>query len=133
MSALIKAPSTSLSNNMERKEIPQSQVDDLYSKLIPAAERKGYKLNPDEKDAKELIRSLIDARNKYGYMCCPCRMAAKDIKVDSDIICPCIYREPDIAEYGTCYCTLYVSPEVASGEKPLQPIPERRPARSLCD
>jgi len=113
---------------MERKDIPQAQVDDLYSTLGPAAERKGYRLNPSEKDAKELVRSLINARNNYGYMCCPCRLPARDIKIDSDIICPCVYRDPDIAEYGTCYCTLYVSPEVAEGKKPLRSIPERRPS-----
>lgn len=113
---------------MDRKEIPPEQVDDLYFKLIPGAERKGYKINPNLADAKELVRSLLDARDKYGYMCCPCRLPAKDIKVDADIICPCVYRGPDIAEYGTCYCTLYVSSEVASGEKPLRAIPERRPS-----
>ena len=42
-------------------------------------------------------------------MCCPCRLAAGDREWDRDIICPCVYREPDVAEYGSCYCNLYVS------------------------
>ncbi|MDY7042449.1 MAG: ferredoxin-thioredoxin reductase catalytic domain-containing protein, partial [Chloroflexota bacterium] len=43
-----------------------------------------------------------------------------------DIICPCDYRDPDLDEYGACYCALYVSEEIAQGEKEPQPIPERR-------
>ena len=31
-------------------------------------------------------------------------------------------------DYGACYCGLYVSGEILSGEKKLQSIPERRPS-----
>ncbi|MHB1457499.1 MAG: rubredoxin-like domain-containing protein, partial [Armatimonadota bacterium] len=44
-----------------------------------------------------------------------------------DIICPCDYRDPDLTDYGACYCALYVSGEIARGEKQAQSIPERRP------
>jgi ferredoxin-thioredoxin reductase catalytic chain len=108
-------------------DIPQEKIDDLYGKFVPAAARKGYFLNPNEADAKRLVGSLLEMKEKYGYMSCPCRLASGDIKRDGDIICPCAYRAADIAEYGTCYCTLYVSPEVYEGKKPLRPIPERRP------
>ena len=47
---------------------------------------------------------------------------------DLDIICPCDYRDPDLAEYGCCYCALYVSEAVLKGEKNVLPIPERRPS-----
>jgi rubrerythrin len=47
-------------------------------------------------------------------------------EVDRDIICPCDYRDPDVQEFGTCYCCLYV--DEASFEKgAADPIPERRP------
>ena len=107
--------------------ISEEKIKELYGKLIPAAARKGYFLNPDEKDAKGLVGSLLEAKEKYGYMSCPCRLAAGDIKKDSDIICPCIYREEDIAEYGNCFCGLYVSPKVHEGKQKAHSIPERRP------
>jgi ferredoxin-thioredoxin reductase catalytic subunit len=107
--------------------IPQEKVEDLYKKLISAAARKGCFLNPDEKDVKGLVASLLEAKEKNGYMSCPCRLASGDIKRDSDIICPCVYRDADIAEYGNCFCGLYVSSEVYDGKKKVRPIPERRP------
>ncbi|MFA5247630.1 MAG: ferredoxin-thioredoxin reductase catalytic domain-containing protein [Patescibacteria group bacterium] len=107
--------------------IPREKVNELYDKLIPAAARKGYFLNPDEADARGLVASLLGAKEKYGYMSCPCRLASGDIKKDGDIICPCVYRAPDIAEYGNCFCGLYVSLEVNEGKKKICSIPERRP------
>jgi ferredoxin-thioredoxin reductase catalytic subunit len=107
--------------------IPQEKIDDLYNKLISAAARKGYFLNPNEADAKGLVAGLLKAKEKYGYMSCPCRLAANDIKRDGDIICPCIYRAEDIAEFGNCFCALFVSPEVYRGEQKVRSIPERRP------
>jgi ferredoxin-thioredoxin reductase catalytic subunit len=46
---------------------------------------------------------------------------------DKDIICPCDYREQDVAEYGSCYCSLYVTKEWNEGTTPHAAIPERRP------
>ena len=65
-------------------------------------------------------------QKRYGYPACPCRLASGNKEEDLDIICPCDYRDPDLDEYGACYCSLYVSEEVISGERPLQPIPDRR-------
>jgi rubrerythrin len=45
---------------------------------------------------------------------------------DLDIICPCDYRDPDLGEYGACYCALYVSTPILQGKQELQPVPERR-------
>ena len=39
----------------------------------------------------------------------------------------CDYREPDVAEYGSCYCNLYVSKEWLEGKIPHEYVPERRP------
>ncbi|MHB9151002.1 MAG: ferredoxin-thioredoxin reductase catalytic domain-containing protein [Thermoleophilia bacterium] len=47
------------------------------------------------------------------------------------MICPCDYREPDIAEFGSCYCALYVSPEWNEGAVPRATVPERRPMSRL--
>jgi rubrerythrin len=45
---------------------------------------------------------------------------------DLDIICPCDYRDPDLDEFGTCYCALYVSQEIATGQAEAEAIPDRR-------
>ena len=46
--------------------------------------------------------------------------------MDRDIICPCDYRDPDVEEYGTCYCCFYMD-EAAHERGAADPIPERRP------
>ena len=46
---------------------------------------------------------------------------------DLDIICPCDYRDPDLADYGACYCALYVTEDVLEGRRAVSAIPERRP------
>ncbi|MBC7130353.1 ferredoxin:glutaredoxin reductase [Candidatus Bathyarchaeota archaeon] len=87
----------------------------------------GYYLNPDSAFLNNLLEGLKQNEERYGYPSCPCRLASGKFEFDRDIICPCDYRDPDIAEYGSCYCGLYVSKEVFEGKKPLQPVPERRP------
>ncbi|MGB2583247.1 MAG: ferredoxin-thioredoxin reductase catalytic domain-containing protein [Dehalococcoidia bacterium] len=102
-------------------------VDAMYERLKREAEEGGYHLNPDVEFTKELLRSLIINEQRYGYWACPCRLATGVKEEDIDIICPCDYRDADINEYGSCYCALYVSREIAEREKEAGPIPERRP------
>lgn len=105
-------------------------VDAIYARLSREAEEGGYHLNPDVEFTKGLLRSLIINEQRYGYWACPCRLATGVKEEDMDIICPCDYRDADINEYGSCYCALYVSREVAEGEKEAGSIPERRPPES---
>jgi ferredoxin-thioredoxin reductase catalytic subunit len=70
---------------------------------------------------------LLKNEERYGYPSCPCRLASGKLELDRDIICPCDYRDPDINEYGMCYCALYVREDVHEGKTAIQPIPERRP------
>ena len=53
-------------------------------------------------------------------------MASGAFELDRDIICPCDYRDPDVEENGTCYCSFYVD-EAAYERGSADPIPERRP------
>jgi ferredoxin-thioredoxin reductase catalytic subunit len=108
-------------------EPSQAEIDKLYERLNKEAEAGGYHLNPDVEFTKALVRGLLVNEQRYGYWSCPCRLAAGKKADDLDIICPCDYRDPDLNQHGTCYCALYVSDEVMSGEKKLQSIPERRP------
>lgn len=102
------------------------EIEVLYQKLKSQAEERGYYLNPDVEFTKELIKSLIINKDRYGYMSCPCRLAAGNRKDDLDIICPCDYRDIDISEFGACYCALYVCKAIFKGEKSAKPIPERK-------
>ncbi|HPL18028.1 MAG TPA: ferredoxin-thioredoxin reductase catalytic domain-containing protein [Spirochaetota bacterium] len=110
----------------ERAVSPEA-VDRLYKKLFDEAEKAGYHLGPDVEFTKELVRGLIVNEERYGYRACPCRLASGNRRDDLDIICPCDYRDSDLAEFDACYCGLYVSERIVKGEKDLQPIPERRP------
>jgi ferredoxin-thioredoxin reductase catalytic subunit len=63
---------------------------------------------------------------RYGYPSCPCRIGTGEFEIDRDIICPCDYRDPDVIEYGACYCALYVDAEINEGKKEAPMVPERR-------
>lgn len=108
------------------KEISKEEVNRLFKKLNEEAESAGYHLNPDVDMTKKLVKGLLINQNRYGYQSCPCRLASGDKEKDMDIICPCDYRDPDLDEYGTCYCALYVDQEILEGKKKVRSIPERR-------
>jgi ferredoxin-thioredoxin reductase catalytic subunit len=111
----------------EESTVSPEQVDRLFQRLHREAEAGGYHLNPDTPFTKDLVKGLLVNEKRYGYWACPCRLAAGNKDEDLDIICPCDYRDPDLDEFGACYCGLYVSDEVKAGTKPLTSIPERRP------
>ncbi len=103
-------------------------IEILYQRLKADSEAGGYHLNPDVGFVKTLLESLIFNEERYGYQSCPCRLASGIKEEDIDIICPCDYRDSDLSEFGACYCALYVSSEIADGEKEAESIPDRRPA-----
>ena len=100
-------------------EITTNEIEQLYSRLKKEAEQSGYHLHPDVEFTKELVNGLLINRKRHGYESCPCRLASGDKKEDIDIICPCDYRDPDLNDYDSCYCGLYVSRKVVTGEKNL--------------
>lgn len=105
----------------------RTEVDDLCDMLQKVNEPKGYYLNGDKEKVFELIRSLLINKERYGYMACPCRLASGNRTTDQDIICPCVYRKPDVEEFGSCFCSLYVSADWYTGKIDRVDIPERRP------
>jgi ferredoxin-thioredoxin reductase catalytic subunit len=109
-------------------EPSEIEVESYYQKVKKEAESSGYHLNPDVEFTKELLKSILINKNRYGYGACPCRLASGVKDDDLDLICPCDYRDPDLIDYGACYCGLYISGEILSGEKKLQSLPERRPS-----
>ena len=106
----------------------RTEVDELHDMLRKIQEPKGYSFNRDREKTFQLLRALLVNKDRYGYMSCPCRLAAGDRERDKDIICPCVYREPDVREFGSCYCNLYVSKEWNEGSIERHLVPERRSA-----
>lgn len=104
-----------------------AKAEELRRRLAKEAASAGYNLNPDLEMTSMLCEGLVRNIGRYGYMACPCRLALGKREEDRDIICPCDYRDADLAQYGVCYCALYVSDEIVSGKKKAASIPERRP------
>ena len=104
-----------------------SNIEELYDSLKKVQEPKGYYFNTDKEKVFELLEALLVNKKRYGYMSCPCRLASEEREKDKDIICPCVYRAPDVKEYGSCYCSLYVSKGWNEKKIPHTYVPERRP------
>ena len=100
--------------------------EDLYTQLKASQEKKGYYFNSDKELVLNLLKGVLTNKQRYGYGSCPCRLATRDKERDRPIVCPCEYRDEDVARYGRCYCMLYVSQAVAQGqETPQEVIAER--------
>jgi ferredoxin-thioredoxin reductase catalytic chain len=78
-------------------------AEQLYEMLRKIQEPKGYFFNREREKVFDLLDGLLINRERYGYMSCPCRLASGNRDWDRDIICPCIYREEDMREYGRCF------------------------------
>lgn len=106
-------------------------VEELYEILKNSQEPKGYFFNKDKDTVMDLLKGLLTNKARYNYMSCPCRLASDNRGHDMDIICPCKYREPDIKEFGSCYCNLYVSQNWNENRVPHVHVPERRSADKM--
>jgi len=104
-----------------------NEIEKLYEMLRKVQEPKGYYFSRDKGRVFELLEGLLINKDRYGYMSCPCRLASGEREKDKDIICPCVYRNPDVKEFGSCYCNLYVSKDWNDGAIPHEYVPERRP------
>ncbi len=108
-----------------------ANAQELYELLRKVQEPKGFFFNEDKERVFDLLKALLLNKERYGYMCCPCRLASGDRDKDRDIICPCEYREADVKEYGSCYCNLYVSSAWNEGAVERVYVPERRPPEKM--
>jgi len=120
-----------VSDSEQRPVVSPEEVERLFERLDREAESAGYHLNPNREFTLGLIEGMLVNERRYGYWACPCRLASGVKKADLDIICPCDYRDPDIAQFGACYCGLYVSQDVRDGKRKLTRVPERRPSDEM--
>ncbi len=103
-------------------------IERLYEALAKYAASGGQELNGDREFVFDILSGLLRNEQRYGYRSCPCRLASGMKELDLDIICPCVYKDPDVQEYGSCFCSLYVSKEWNEGIIEHRVVPERRPA-----
>lgn len=103
--------------------------ESFFDILTKYAESEGIQLNKDKNYVLDILKGLLKNEERYGYRACPCRLASGIKEKDEDIICPCKYRNPDIKEFGSCYCGLYVSQQWNEGEIKRLTVPERRQPR----
>ncbi len=106
-------------------------LDAVRKRAETDAKTNGYYLTPDPDLLSAFFEGLKTNEDRYGYPLCPCRLASEKFEFDRDIICPCDYRDADVAEFGACYCRLYVNKAVFES-KNLPEVPERRPAEKMA-
>jgi ferredoxin-thioredoxin reductase catalytic subunit len=104
-----------------------SKIDDAAAAKQYAdqvARHRGWAVNPDSGLTDTIIDGLAVQSKRFGKPFCPCR-DVEGTDADQDVVCPCRYAADDIAEYGQCYCGLFL----ALGKDPqaVGSIPERRP------
>ena len=101
-------------------------IDQIRKRAEADAKTYGYYLTPQEDLRQMFFEGLKINEDRYRYPLCPCRLSSGNFEFDRDIICPCDYRDPDVAQYGACYCRLYVNKQVYESQN-LPEVPERRP------
>jgi ferredoxin-thioredoxin reductase catalytic chain len=101
-------------------------IEQVRKRAEADAKTYGYFLTPQPELLQMFLEGLKTNEDRYGYPSCPCRLATGNLELDRDIICPCDYRDPDVAQYGACYCRLYVN-KVVYESQDLPEVPERRP------
>jgi ferredoxin-thioredoxin reductase catalytic subunit len=102
-------------------------IEQIRKRAEADARTNGCYLVPDPELLQGFLEGLQTNEERYGYPSCPCRLASGTFEYDRDIFCPCDYRDPDVAEFGACYCRLYVNKDVFEGKTELPSVPERRP------
>ncbi|MCW3996807.1 MAG: ferredoxin:glutaredoxin reductase [Candidatus Bathyarchaeota archaeon] len=105
-------------------------IDFVRKRAEADAKTYGYYLTPQPDLLQMFLEGLKTNEERYGYPSCPCRLATGNLEIDRDIICPCDYRDPDVAQYGACYCRLYVNKTVYETQN-LPEVPERRPSEKI--
>lgn len=106
---------------MEKKK-----VEAYVEKLKKEAEESGYTLTNDSDMLMDLAEGLLVNEERYGSPFCPCRLIDGAPEDNLDLVCPCDYRDVDLAEYGACFCALYLTEEVLKNGGPKVQVPERR-------
>lgn len=77
--------------------------------------QENYALNPNWMMHSNLEIWLSEMEETFGKRYCPCFEPSGDAQLDNKMFCPCKFLDDEIAEYGTCHCTLFGSPTLTKG------------------
>ena len=100
----------------------KQRLEEKYQGIKESAEVGGYQLNPDKEFCLQLVDGLMVNLDRYGIEACPCRLYVGKRENNLDIVCPCYYRDDDLAEYGACFCALYINDRYNTEQQ----VPDRR-------
>lgn len=106
--------------------VSQDAVQRRLQELKEDAESGSYFLNPDEEMVTDLVEGLLTNQERYGMELCPCRLMEGEPQDNLDIVCPCDYRDVDLAEKGACFCALYLTESNLKQGGPDRQVPDRR-------
>ena len=109
----------------------QLTIEKVKRRAEADAKTYGLYLTPQPELLQMFLEGLKANEERYGYPVCPCRLGTGNLDLDRDIICPCDYRDPDVAQYGSCYCRLYVTKAIFESQN-LPEVPERRPTEKMA-
>lgn len=101
--------------------------DQILTFIEKTAVHNGWKLTLDRELIGYLAEGFQTNLSRYGYLQCPCREGQEERRLDRDILCPCEYAGEDIAEYGQCFCGLFLNEEIYARGGASGSIPDRRP------
>lgn len=81
---------------------------ETFEDFTEYAREKGFKINPNENLAKEVVAKLKENKDKFGYCYCPSREISGSYEKDKKNICPCEFHEEELYTQGHCLCELFV-------------------------
>jgi len=90
---------------------PQIKKQDTWIRKF--AKKKNYALNPNWMMHTNLEIWLTEMEETFGKRYCPCFEPSGNMDLDKRMLCPCKFLDDEIAEYGTCHCTLFGSPNLS--------------------
>jgi len=76
------------------------------------AKKKNYGINPHKMISTNLKIWLSEMEGIYGKRLCPCFDPSGRKEIDNKMVCPCVYIDDEIEEYGTCHCALFGGKEL---------------------
>jgi ferredoxin-thioredoxin reductase catalytic subunit len=104
-----------------------TEVPGVRSYAEQVAQHRGWVVNADRALTDPILEGLASQTKRFGRPFCPCR-DIEEGRNNQDVVCPCRYASEDIAQYGQCYCGLFLTPE--KDPQTVGSIPERRPEES---
>jgi len=99
-----------------------TNVEKLYETLRGIQEQKGYFFNKDRKLVLQLLEDSSPTRNATATCAVHAGWGPGGVKRTRHHLSVRL-SEPDVKEYGTCYCSLYVSKAWNEGKIPPVYVP----------